>query len=54
MHSNACVFKNCYKWALHFGTLVITHFSSGKKLFQAAIDVVTLQISLLLNVSSPV
>ena len=39
------------KWALHFGTLAIIHFSSSIKLFQATINTATLQASLLSNIS---
>ena len=34
--------KIAFKWALNFGTLVITHFSCGTQLFEAAINTATL------------
>ena len=42
IRSNAYAFTNCFKWALHFSTLVITCFDSSTKLFQAVINTATL------------
>ena len=35
--------KIMFKWALYFSTLLITHFNSSTKLFQAAINTTTLR-----------
>ena len=43
--------KIAFKWAVHFST---SCFNIGTKLFQAAINTITLQASLLLNASTPV